>query len=204
MATQGNRRDFFQKCKWGLFSAWAAGVGGLNSLLAAPVKRPRKIPIRSLSLTGFIFRPGTKRKPETCEEDIVICIEQDIVIKCTNACDGCNACNSNCDACNGCNVCDHGCDPGCNTCNACNACNHCDMCNATCNTCNQCDYAGDFCVQSCDNACDGCHGSNTCTVDIDKDGKSDREEVKALENSIRAMERTLDWRRSALAKLRRS
>jgi hypothetical protein len=41
-------------------------------------------------------------------------------------------------------------------------------------------------------------------VDINKNGRRDNEEVTALQNSIRAMEMTLDRKRSALARLRRS
>ncbi|MBM3497938.1 MAG: hypothetical protein FJX74_04630 [Armatimonadetes bacterium] len=60
----------------------------------------------------------------------------------------------------------------------------------------------DVCVISCDGVCDGCNTNNTCTVDIDKDGRSDVRVSKSLENEIKALEDRLEGRRKALAKLR--
>ncbi len=198
-----SRRTFLQSLKWSVFSVWAATVTGASELIASKVPTVKKRVVKSLSLTGYAFQPATRRKRGQCAADVVVCVEVDVVIKCTTACDGCDRCNTACNTCNACNGCDHGCDPGCNTCNSCNGCNRCDMCDSSCNTCNQCDHGADLCVLHCDSGCDGCHGSDTCTVDINKNGRKDSEDINALQSSIRAMEMTLERKRTALARLRK-
>jgi len=199
MSEDDGRRGFLKRLGLGAVAAWAVGVGGLSSVFA---QAGRQRELKAVSLSGFVKLPAAKPEVD-CVGDV--CVQgADVTIKCVAGCDGCDQCNSLCDQCNGCNACDHGCDPGCNTCNGCNGCDQCDMCNAMCNTCNQCDHGMDRCVVSCDSTCDGCNqGNNQCGVDIDKNGQSDQEQVRALELNIKALEDTLNKRKQALTRLRK-
>jgi hypothetical protein len=203
---QADRRQFVRRLGLGLLSLWAAGITGLSSAVAQVTRTRRTVVprgMKSLSTSGYLKLPARGVKGEGCETDT--CNQAgDVELRCTVACDGCDACNSGCDKCNGCNVCDAGCDVGCNNCNRCNGCDGCDMCDAICNTCNQCDHGGDVCVVSCDTGCDGCNqGDQSCGVDIDKNGTPDAQQVQWLEGNIKALEHTLSLRKTALTRLRR-
>ena len=195
---QPSRREFLRPLKWWLVVGWAAGVGGISKLFGAAQTQTK---LKPLTVSGRYLWPSTKPAKPGCE-DVTVCVEGNVEVKCIPNCDGCDECNNGCHSCNGCNGCDQGCDSTCNSCNKCNGCNGCDGCDASCNTCHQCDHGVDRCVLHCDSACDGCNQGNTCTIDINHNNKTDAEEIASLEASVAALDHTLALKRQALVQLR--